>query len=82
MDTQVILTNEQTNKRTAAKRVTSIALQRDLLAKLDARARKAKVYRNWIVERILEGGSKAKKTARRHVCVTVMVAGTGCRIDG
>jgi Ribbon-helix-helix protein, copG family len=55
MDTQVNLTNELPIKPSSAKRITSIALRRDLLAKLDAHARKAKVSRNWVVERILEG---------------------------
>jgi Ribbon-helix-helix protein, copG family len=55
MDTQVTLTNKQSIKPSAAKRITSIALRRDLLAKLDLHARKSKVSRNWVVERILEG---------------------------
>jgi Ribbon-helix-helix protein, copG family len=55
MDTQVTLTNELPIKPSSAKRITSIALRRDLLAKLDAHARKSKVSRNWVVERILEG---------------------------
>jgi Ribbon-helix-helix protein, copG family len=55
MDTQVTLANDLPSKQPTAKRVTSIALRRDLLAKLDAHAQKAKVSRNWVVERILEG---------------------------
>jgi Ribbon-helix-helix protein, copG family len=63
MDTQVILTNELPSKQTTAKRITSIALQPSLLAKLDAHARKAKVSRNWVVERILEGWVESQEEA-------------------
>jgi hypothetical protein len=55
METITNLTNEQTSKPSTAKRITWIALRRDLLAKLDLHAQKAKVSRNWVVERILEG---------------------------
>jgi Ribbon-helix-helix protein, copG family len=63
MDTQVTLTNDLPSKQTVAKRITSIALRRDLLAKLDAHAQKAKVSRNWVVERILEGWVESQEEA-------------------
>jgi Ribbon-helix-helix protein, copG family len=63
METQVILTNELPIKPSSAKRITSIALRKDLLAKHDAHAQKAKVSRNWVIERILEGWVESQEEA-------------------
>jgi Ribbon-helix-helix protein, copG family len=63
METRVNITNKQPSKPSSAKRITSIALRKDLLAKLDLHAEKAKVSRNWVVERILEGWVESQEYA-------------------
>jgi metal-responsive CopG/Arc/MetJ family transcriptional regulator len=54
MDTEIQLSNEPPTRSPSQRRVTSIALTDELIARLDRYAKEAKVSRSWVIVRVLE----------------------------
>jgi metal-responsive CopG/Arc/MetJ family transcriptional regulator len=63
MDTELNISNTPPAKSPSQRRVTSIALTDELIARLDRYASQAKVSRSWIIVRVLEGWLESQESA-------------------